>query len=141
MITQVANKQAVLASYTDLMYRMHNATTVRVKILNEALITFPVIILTRKNYYLLRALNEKIENLKASGLIGFWYRNSLNSNLKVHIEERSESLSLEQLSGCFEILCVGTGIGVVFLILEFIFFRLNSRRQRQLKKIRCKLIK
>lgn len=99
----------------------------KMKILNQALVTIPVVFYTRKDFPLLKVLNEKIEQLKAAGLVTFWQKNSLNIKTEYKEQESPKQLSFLQLSGCFEIFCIGCLLSTIVFISECIHFRVFKR--------------
>lgn len=123
ILNQVQKKTVLAASYTLVMFNMQNVGSSKVKILNEVLMTMPSVMYTRKNFHLLQAIDEKIENLKAAGLITFWYYRALNKQMKVKEQEPPQKLSFNHLSGCFEVWATGCLISFVVFIFEYIKLR------------------
>jgi hypothetical protein len=84
----------------------------------EPFLTLPVVIYARKNFFLLEAINERIEILKASGLLEFWLFEDIDRNfIKVKATTELKVFSLEHLSGSFLIyLSMMFGCFVVFLV-------------------------
>lgn len=70
--------------------------------------TVPVVMYTLKDFYLLDVFNEKIEILKAAGLIDHWNLADVNKallNYKVKLQPKV--LNLSHLRGIFELLFFG----------------------------------
>ena len=82
------------------MHKRHN-------ICKETVMSIPVVILTQKNFYLLDAFNQKLDILKASGLIDFWYQEDVKKKLKLDVAKSPQVLSLTELFACFQILLFG----------------------------------
>lgn len=76
-------------------------------------------IYTKKDFYLIDALNEKIEILKASGLIEFWQFQDVDQELlKGKESHEPKVLTVEHLIGCFEIWLTSCLTSFVVLIIE-----------------------
>lgn len=89
---------------------------------NEILMTIPVAIFTKKDFFLLEAFNEKIQNLKAAGLIEFWdFRKSEDKFSSKSDLRKPKVLNLNHLEGSFLILLVGTFISFVVFVIEILF--------------------
>lgn len=85
----------------------------------EYFLTIPLVIYTKKNFYLLDALSEKIEILKASGLIDFWQAQDVNREILNYKKPVfPKALELKIFLGCFEILLFGGFASLVLFILE-----------------------
>lgn len=79
--------------------------------------SIPIVMYTRKNFFLIEELNEKLEAFKAAGLIVKWYKDDLNQtalNEKESIAPRI--ISTHDVLGSFQILSFGlVGSFIVFL--------------------------
>lgn len=92
----------------------------RNKICKDVFMTIPIVAYAKKDFYLLDAINEKIEALTAAGLIDFWhYQNIRKDLLSAKVERHPEVLTLTQTIGCFQIVFIGWTLGIVFVLLEF----------------------
>lgn len=92
----------------------------RNKICKDVFMTIPIVAYAKKDFYLLDAINEKIEALTSAGLIDFWhYQNIRKDLLSVKVERYPEVLTLTQMVGCFQIMFIGWALGIVFILLEF----------------------
>lgn len=91
----------------------------RLRLCKEVVITIPTVIYTKKNFYLIDALNEKLGLINAAGLNIFWYLQEVQPETadQKDLRER-KALTLRDLMGCFQILVIG-------LILTFIAFALE----------------
>lgn len=77
-------------------------------IYKEVFLTVPIVIYTRKNFYLLEVFNEKIEDLKAGGLIDFWDSEDKSVEPRNEKDEKYPNvLMTSQLMGCFHLLLIG----------------------------------
>lgn len=86
----------------------------------------PVVIYSTKRFYLLEALNEKIEIFKSAGLIDVWHYQDVDKDfIKVRIVEAPKVLSLHQLVGSFQLLGSGYAIALVAFIREKLMKRFN----------------
>ena len=96
----------------------------RYKICNDVLFTSPVVIYTRKNFFLLDALNAKIEILKSAGLIEFWQLQNIDENvLKTKEPDFPQALSVGHIMGSLYILFIGSFASFVALICEIIYYQ------------------
>lgn len=83
----------------------------------EIFMMFPVVIIFSKQFYLTEAINEKLLNIQAAGLIDYWQSEIIDQRL-LKRQESSEpkGIKFEYLSGSFYIL----GISCVFSLLVFL---------------------
>jgi hypothetical protein len=80
-----------------------------------------VVIYTSKNFFLLNAINEKIEDLKASGLIDYWEILSWRrKNDALETTKTPKVLSLKRLIGCIQLFLCGCFLGFVVFIFEIL---------------------
>lgn len=92
----------------------------------EAFVTLPVVVYTRKDFYLLYMLNMKLELLKNSGLINYWQRRLVNEEeISEKERKRPRKLELYQLQGCFYILLFGCMMSSVSFVIEIYCQRSN----------------
>lgn len=92
-------------------------------ICKEILTMIPVTIYTRKDYFLLSVLNEKIELLKAAGFIELWQFRE-HKKISNNISEPGV-LNMHQLVGCFHILIFGYSFSLVLFFGELIWHKLR----------------
>lgn len=89
--------------------------------------TISVVIYVKKDFYLLDALNEKIELLKAAGLIEFWNSQDIDEHfLKTKDSNHPKVLTLKRLLGCFHILAFGHGFSFIIFLIEIISNRCET---------------
>lgn len=92
--------------------------------------TVPVVIMTKKDFYLLDRINDKIELLKAAGLINFWHLQGIDIGKIRHKEKKpAGKLSVARLFGCFNILIFGCFVGFVAFLYELILAKLVKSRE------------
>lgn len=90
-------------------------------ICKEQFIAYPVVLFTRKNFYLLEAIDKKIQIFQAAGLIEYW-----NSKAFIKIMKSNRALSfptiltLKHLSGCFILLICGFSLSFSAFISELV---------------------
>lgn len=118
-------KGAVVRSLAMTIYdNQKDSKERRLLVCKEIFITMPVVIYVKKNFYLLDALNEKIEMLVAAGLINFWHFKDLDKNiLKVKDTKLPQVLTLNMLMGCFYLLMIGCCSSFVFFIIENLHYK------------------
>lgn len=74
----------------------------------------PVVIYFKKHFFLIDAMNEKIETIKAAGLVEFWHFQSTDRKFfKLQIIARAESLTFDQLVESFQVLVFGCSVGLI----------------------------
>lgn len=113
-------KGALAQSFIKVLYHnsMRNRSE-RLVICREVVSAAPIVIYTRKNYFLLEAINAQIEKLKSSGLINYWRRKFLNKNFmtrRTHSGPRI--LTVDNLSGALEIWLLGCIVGSAVFVIE-----------------------
>lgn len=80
----------------------------------------PIVIFTKKEFYLLKAINGKLESLKASGLMTLWHAQDTEKQFE-HSKEQKEHpklLTLEMLTGCFQVLIAGYLLSCIIFLIE-----------------------
>lgn len=117
------SKSLTYATYLN--NNMKNGT--RLNILNENHMTIQNVIYTRKNFYLLGALNEKIEEIKSSGLLGYWHYKRKADLEPINVKKPPKVLTFERLVGCFEIWAFGLFVSFLSFLIEAVLFCKFSR--------------
>lgn len=93
----------------------------RNKICKEIFLTIPIVVYTRRDFFLLSAMNKKIEDFKTAGLINFWISEDLNMEIMKKIDPTyPRVLTLAQLIGGFQLLLFGCLISFVVFIVEIL---------------------
>lgn len=115
-------KGAVSRALSSTIYiNQKSPKELRQKICKETILTIPAVIYTRKNFYLLDALNEKIEILKAAGLVNFWQHQNIDGRILSEKESNQPKyLTLQQLLGSFEIIIFGYVISFSAFLFELV---------------------
>jgi hypothetical protein len=90
----------------------------------EVYTLIPFVIYMKRNFYLLDAINEQIERLKASGLINYWYQKISEKKQKsFSMIQVPKVLGMQSVFGSFQILFGGYVLSVFVFVIE-IFLRL-----------------
>lgn len=84
--------------------------------------TVPIVIYTKKHFYLNRALNEKIDSMNVAGLIEYWYSKQFLKEI-IKEEKSPEVLTFVHLSGCFQIWAGGCVLSLTVFVAEFVTHR------------------
>jgi hypothetical protein len=85
----------------------------------EAYNTVPNVLFVRKDFYLLDAINEKINIFKLAGLIDHWNSQNLDKKAMYAKEEKEPKvLSLSSLIVCFQILIFGSFLAFISFLIE-----------------------
>jgi hypothetical protein len=93
--------------------------TLRKKICKEVFMIIPEVIYTKKDFFLLDEFNNKIETVKAAGLIMYWKERYIQEHKLNEKETKSpKTLTLNHFKGCFGILGLGTAIALFVFICE-----------------------
>lgn len=80
-----------------------------------------VVMITRKDFYLIDALNKKIELLKQSGLIEFWRLQYIDVNfIKAKIPNSPQAITIQNVLGSIYILVIGYLFSIVALFFELV---------------------
>lgn len=108
------------------------------KICKDVFMTIPVVIFSKKDFYLLDKLNHLIGIFQASGLIDFWHYENVDKKIIVDKTSKVATiLTFNQLLSCFQILLLGYFLSFVVFIVEAsmkIILILSSIRERVVKK-------
>ena len=128
-IMNSGGKNAIFEVYSELIYQFINKNLTSLQICREPYITIPTVIYTKKDFYFLQALNEKIEELKGTGLIEYWFSMQFVKEFG-RDDDSPKILTLNHLSGCFLILAGGCFISFIAFILELIIFKLKKRSNK-----------
>lgn len=84
--------------------------------------TLPVVIYTRKGFFLLEQLNEKIRQLKAAGLIDYWHFEIFDERyLNIKESEQPRPIRTEHLSGGFAIFACGCFVAFIAFACEILY--------------------
>ena len=98
--------------------------------------TIPIVIYTNKNFYLLQAINEKIESFIAAGLVEYWHSLSYNEELLTKQSNPPKVLTFHHLSGCFYIWIFGCSVSFSALVFELMIDKFkNCVKRIKLRKI------
>jgi hypothetical protein len=98
------------------------------KMCKEIFSTVPVVFYTKKDFYLLEVLNEKIDILKSNGLIDYWYKQDMKiSSFKVSKLIQPKVLTVKNFTGSFFILLIGVFVSFFVLISEILFVILQQK--------------
>jgi hypothetical protein len=119
-MTKSSQNRAFVTPRRQLLYYNQNIyKDSSYKYCKDILLTVPVVIYSRKDFYLLASLNEKIEILKAAGLIQFWPTKNFDRQLlNYQSPQPKKPLTLKHFVGSFSILVTGCLISLATFILE-----------------------
>lgn len=103
------------------------------KICKESIQMAHVVMITRKDFYLVDAWNHKIERLKQSGLIELWRLRFINQNfLNVKEPISPHVITTQQILGSLYILMAGYAGSMLTFVME-LFFLLLVKKNLHLK--------
>lgn len=118
-------KGATGRSYEKTLYSNKvNPKDQQIRMCKEAFFMNPIVIYTRKNFFLLSALNEKISVFLSAGLIDFWHFREFDYHdttmEEIHYPQK---LTIENLEGSFLMLGLGFGISFFVFVIERLWLR------------------
>lgn len=117
-------KGAVAKPRTQALY-INARNRDKFKILEEDYFLVSIVIYSKKDFFLLDALNERLSLFKSYGLLKYYrYQNQealTNSNQKL-----PKVFSLKRLLGCFYLLFGGFLLSIVSFVGEIFLFRLKN---------------
>lgn len=88
-------------------------------ILKERFLTFPVVIYTRKNFYLNAEINKNIRSLQTAGIIEYWHSLMVDKRfIDIKSEDGPKQLKMSHLKSSFGILIIGLFLAVVSFVFE-----------------------
>jgi hypothetical protein len=88
-------------------------------ICKEPYLTIPEVIYTKKNFFLLPKLNEKILQVQAAGLTEFWqYQQIHNRKLSEEPKPSLQAISMYDLMGCIQLLLIGFSLSFAAFLFE-----------------------
>lgn len=88
-------------------------------ICKEKLMTVPVVVFAKKNFYLLDAINRKIKVFHAAGLISYWHSRAIRVEFSNNREvQPPTTLDVNHVSGCFVLLLFGLTFSFIAFITE-----------------------
>lgn len=94
----------------------------------EQFLVYPVVLFIRKNFYLLKAIDEKIQIFQAAGLIEHWHSKAFIKTMKRGRALSSPTiLALRHLSGCFILLTCGLLFSFLVFIIELFMTNIKLR--------------
>lgn len=116
-------REALIEQYSTIIFR--NAFSVNITksiVCKEIFMTIPSVIYTPKNFFLIDAMNEKIENFKAAGLIKYWHFRVFDdkSMFKVIESKTPRVIQMHHLLGCFQLWFYGLLLSILIFIKEIL---------------------
>lgn len=81
--------------------------------------TIPTVIYVPKDFYLIDAMNELIEDFKSAGLIQYWhFKSVIKKDMIVRDSKHPKVIKMHHLAGCFQLWIFGLFLGFVTFIVE-----------------------
>lgn len=98
-----------------------NSRNLSFHICKEVFLLIPEVIYTEKHFYLLEHINDKIDDLKTSGLIEFWHSQSVRKvAVKKIIVNSPKVLNFNDFKGCFQIILCGSFASLIVFVVEIL---------------------
>lgn len=115
-------KAALLTSFARIIYENQNRPfDQRFDICMDIFLTIPIVMYSKRDYYLLEPVSWKIEDFKAAGLIDFWQKLDIKKKiLSEDVLVRPKIISLGQLFGCFQVLFLGILVSFIVFAVEMV---------------------
>lgn len=89
--------------------------------------TFSVVIYTRKGFFLLDALDEKILQLTSGGLIEYWHSQIIDERfLNIIQSQEPRKIEIDHLLGIFKIWSILCLVAFFVFICEIIYWRYST---------------
>lgn len=139
------SKTAVIAGETHIRYlNQQNSISsderrkkIKYEITRERLIMYPSVIYTRKSFYLSDVTNGVIEQLKTSGLIDYWQKQTfskqkLDTTGAKHQRRQPEVIKFEHVKGPFQFLVIGLVVSFLVFMIEIFHKKLAFMTRRTL---------
>lgn len=120
---------AFMTSLTDVLYR--NKKTYKqfvLQICKEKLMTVNIVMYFPKNSYLKDTFSRKLNELSTAGIIQYWVKKYADERF-LNVEAgnfRNQKLSIEKLSGVFNIWLIGLAISILSFVLELIIAKIRK---------------
>jgi len=101
-------------------------------ICQQFVMTTNVVIFFRKEFYLIEAINDKINSFLASGIMEHWIEKSVDMHFATRkvIKRGPKKLNIEHLSGIFKLLCIGCAVSSMFFVFELLYFKLRTKQTK-----------
>lgn len=113
-------KGAVAKPKTQALY-INARSRAKFKILDEDYFLVPIVMYSKKDFFLIDALNEQLSKFKAYGFLKY-YRYQNQEALMQQNQAIPKVLGIERLSGCFYLLFCGFVLSAVSFVAEIILF-------------------
>lgn len=120
-------KESTLEIYSDILNQFNHKNLRELQVCREVFITIPSVIYTKKNFYLLQAINEKIEHLKTAGLIEYWYNQHFTKEFSKQNSNSPKVLRLYHFYGCFQVWISGCLLSSLVFTYEWIINKWKNR--------------
>lgn len=108
------------------------------EICKEVFMTIPKVIFTRKDFFLLDPINDKIKSLKASGLVEYWsLQDVTRAGSFLNEENRPKVLTIHDFDGCYQIFSLGIFISFSVFLIEVLTKFIKCSKHIFRKAQRC----
>lgn len=113
-------KVAFALSYPQtIYYNQDRPKGLRDEISNEIFLAVPIVIYTRKDFFMLHTLDKEIDKLKTAGLIDHWNSEDIHFEILKEKDPRDPKLlTLTQLTGCFQLFLFGSFVSFATFVGE-----------------------
>jgi hypothetical protein len=111
----------------EIYYNQINPKHKRNKFCLDKFMTIPTVFYAKKDFYLMKTLNEKISMLKSSGLINYWNFKDVDERmLKFKEPNYPKVLKIGQVKEAFYILLYGCLVSLMVFLVKNLLFKFKS---------------
>jgi hypothetical protein len=124
-------KGSVITTLDEVIY--YNTLNIRNKtfqICKEHITTAQIVIVFQRNSYLTKAFNEKLQLLKANGVLNFWISRHMDTKFTKIEEEKVKTpkkLTIKKLLGSFQVWIGGLCIAGLMFVVEVLLKKMRVK--------------
>lgn len=124
-----STKVAYLISFIEVFSSDQQHKKFELKFSNQRMRVDSLVIYFRKDFYLVKQINEKIDDLITSGIVFYWIRSYIERCfMKTRIERREpKQLNFHHFKGPFTIAVIGWFAAILSFLIELIRIRVNLK--------------
>ncbi|CAG9805377.1 unnamed protein product [Chironomus riparius] len=120
-----AQRTASFASKLEVLQYSMNHSNFPYKICKEHFVTINVAMFFNKNFFLKRAIDEALQKILVHGFMKHWMKEFDRTDKWNYKDKNPTVLTVEHLSGAFQLLLIGNVCGLVVILVEIMVYRLK----------------
>lgn len=114
--------------YEILFWNKQSFKNITFKVCKEYLFDNEIVFYFRKDFFLVKVIDEKLNRLKAAGLIELWINQYIKQHLKVdQLNKGPSELKIDHLYGVFVVWIIGLHFALIAFLSELIFVKLKFK--------------